>query len=292
MRTAESVLLTCWPPAPDARYVSIWRSSSSISTSPASSTTGATSTPGERRLAPVGGVERGEPHEPVHALLGGVQAVGVLALGAERRRLDAGLLPRARLEQLDLEAAPLGPAHHHPQHHLGPVLRVGAAGAGVDGHERVARVVGAGEQPLLLERGEPLLDRGQRLLQLGRQLGILLGELDEPVEVGRVGLELVERLEPALQARVLGVDLGGGVGLVPEAGLAHLRLERGGALLQASRVKDSPRAGTSARGWRRGAAGWSGSARLAIGREASAFQFGPGGADVDPYGDDEFDGAG
>ena len=59
----------------------------------------------ERRLATVGGVERRQAHEPVHALLGAVEAVGVLALDAERRRLDARLLPRAGLEQLGLEAA-------------------------------------------------------------------------------------------------------------------------------------------------------------------------------------------
>ena len=47
----------------------------------------------ERRLAAVGGVERRQPHEPVHALLGRVEAVGVLARGAEGRRLDARLLP-------------------------------------------------------------------------------------------------------------------------------------------------------------------------------------------------------
>ena len=32
-RTAESVTFTCWPPAPDERYVSTRRSFSSISTS-------------------------------------------------------------------------------------------------------------------------------------------------------------------------------------------------------------------------------------------------------------------
>ena len=57
--------------------------------------------------------------------------------------LMPGLLPRAGLEQLDLEAAPLGPAHQHAQDHLGPVLGVGAARAGVDGHEGVAGVVAA-----------------------------------------------------------------------------------------------------------------------------------------------------
>src|SRR5262249_55238274 len=40
MRTAESVLLTCWPPAPDARYVSIRSSAGLISTSMFSSTSG------------------------------------------------------------------------------------------------------------------------------------------------------------------------------------------------------------------------------------------------------------
>ena len=100
-----------------------------------------------------------------------------------------------------LKPRALGPAHHHPQHHLGPVLGVGAARAGVDGDERVARVVGPGEQPLLLERGEALLDRGELLLELGGHVRILLGELDEPLEVVDVGLQRGERLDlPVVRA--------------------------------------------------------------------------------------------
>ena len=212
----------------------------------------------ERRLAAVGGVERRQAHEPVHALLGGVEAVGVLAARAERGGLDARLLPRGGLQQLDLEAAPLGPAHHHPQHHLGPVLGVGAARAGVDGHERVAGVVLAGEQALLLERGEARLDGGERLLELGRELRVLVGELDEPLEVLGVALQLRERVELALRARVLRAGLGRGVGVVPEAGRPHLGLERAQAPLERSGVKDSPRAGTLARGWRPAAGAWAG----------------------------------
>ena len=241
--------------------MSICRSSSSISTSPVVLDHRRDLDARERRLAAVGGVERRQAHEPVHALLGGVEAVGVLAVDPEGRRLDAGLLPRARLQQLDLEAAPLGPAHQHPQHHLGPVLGVGAARAGVDGDERVAGVVLAGEQALLLERGEPRLDRGERLLELGGDVRVLLGELDEPLEVLGVGLELLERVEPPLRARVLGADAPGRLGLVPEARRAHLGLERAQALLQRSGVKGSPRAGTAAHGWPPGAAGWAGRRR-------------------------------
>ena len=237
--------------------MSIWRSSSSISISPASSTTGDDLDAGERRLAAVGGVERRQADEPVHALLGGVEAVGVLALGAEGRRLDAGLLPRARLEQLDLEAAPLGPAHHHAQDHLGPVLGVGAAGAGVDGHERVAGVVAAGEQALLLERREALLDGGERLLELGGELRVLVGELDEPLEVLDVARELLVRARAAALARACSAPtLPGGLRVVPEARLAHLALERARRAPSALRVKGSPRAATAARGSPPGAAAW------------------------------------
>jgi len=43
MRTADSVLFTCWPPAPDARYTSMRRSSGRMSTS-TSSASGITAT--------------------------------------------------------------------------------------------------------------------------------------------------------------------------------------------------------------------------------------------------------
>ena len=210
----------------------------------------------ERGLAAVGGVERRQPHQPMHALLGRVQAVGVVAGRAERRGLDARLLARARLQQLDLEAAPLGPAHLHAQHHLGPVLRVGAARAGVDGHQRVAGVVVAGEEPLLLGRLQAHLDGVDRLVELGRDLRVLVGELGEPFEVLGVGLQLRERVEPPLRARVLGTDLrrASGSSQKPAAPISVSSARE--ALLHLSRVKDSPRAGTSAHGWRPGAAEW------------------------------------
>ena len=96
---------------------------------------------GERGVAALLRVEGRDPDEPVDAALGGEQAVGVLALGDEGRRLDPRLLALGRLLHLDLEPAALGPAQVHAQEHLGPVLRVGAAGARADGDDGVAGVV-------------------------------------------------------------------------------------------------------------------------------------------------------
>ena len=103
-----------------------------MSTSSVSSTTGVTSTLGERGLAPRLVVERRDPHQPVHAVLAGQRAVGERRLHHERRRLDAGLLGVGRVEDLGRVVVALGPAQVHPHQHLGPVGGVGAAGAGVD----------------------------------------------------------------------------------------------------------------------------------------------------------------
>src|SRR3979409_1880352 len=84
----------------------------------------------------------------------------------EGGRLDARLLALALVHELGLEAAPLGPPHLHAQEHLGPVLGVGATRAGVDRDHGVARVVGAAEEPFLLELVEPGLHGRARLLAL------------------------------------------------------------------------------------------------------------------------------
>ena len=92
--------------------------------------------------------------------LGGQQAVGVAAVHDEGGRQDPGLLAGRHLVDLDVKP-PLGPALVHPQHHLGPVLRVGAAGAGVHLAHGVALVVLTGEQAAARARpaAHPHVDR-------------------------------------------------------------------------------------------------------------------------------------
>ena len=98
---------------------------------------------GERRLPPVGGVERADPDQAVDPRLALEVAVGVLALDVDRHRLDAGDVPLLAVDDLGLVPLRLGPHQVHAQEHLGPVARLGAAGAGLDRDVGVAVVVGA-----------------------------------------------------------------------------------------------------------------------------------------------------
>ncbi len=187
----------------------------------------------EAGLAAVGGVERGEAYEPVHPALGAEQTVRVLPCSAEGGGLDARFLAGAGLQQLDREATRFRPAHLHAQHHLRPILRVGATGARVDAHQRVAGVVRAGEQPLLLERLQPHLGGGDVLLDLALQRLVLLRKLHQALEVLDVALERPEHLQPPRHPRVLGGDLPRALGVIPEARGFHLPLERARALCSA-----------------------------------------------------------
>ena len=115
---------------------------------------------GEARLPAVLGVEGRHAHQPVHPALGRQQAVGEAAADDEGGRQQARLLPGRGLVDLDGEAAALGPPLVHAQQHLGPVLGVGATGAGVDLAHGVAVVVLAGEERLELEL-RPASGRGR-----------------------------------------------------------------------------------------------------------------------------------
>src|SRR3954447_10797390 len=109
---------------------------------------------GEAGVPPRAGVERADPDEPVHPALCGKEPEGILPRDGEGGALYAGLLAFGILDDLQVEAPALRPAPVHSGKHLGPVLRVDAAGAGVYGEDGVALVVLAGEEPrdiLLLE---------------------------------------------------------------------------------------------------------------------------------------------
>ena len=100
----------------------------------------------KRCLAGIAGIERRQPDQAMHAGLGLGKAIRILAAQLDRRAFDTGLIALALVEQRNLEAAALSPAHVHAQHQLGPVLGVGAAHAGLDRQKRIAVVIRRAEQ--------------------------------------------------------------------------------------------------------------------------------------------------
>ena len=99
----------------------------------------------------MGRVERREPDQPVDAALGGQVAVGVPSRDGDRRPLDAGLVAHQPVDHVSFEPAGLGPTQVHTEQHLGPILGVGTPGAGVNGQDGAATVVGAGEEETELQ---------------------------------------------------------------------------------------------------------------------------------------------
>ena len=120
----------------------------------------------EARLSTRLGIEGADAHESVDPALCGQPPVGEATLHNERRRQQSGLLTLGCFVDLNAEAAALGPARVHAQQHLGPVLGVGAAGAGVQFDDGVVFVIGAAEQTQGLEIGDVALERLDRVGEL------------------------------------------------------------------------------------------------------------------------------
>jgi hypothetical protein len=143
---------------------------------------------------------------------------------------------------------PLGPAEVHPEQHLGPVRRLGAAGAGADGEDGRAVVVFAGEEQLGSLSRELRLERVRLAVRLGLEVGVarFLGQLDGRLEVIRAREEAVPELEIATEAVGFAQGVLRGSAVVPEARLRRARVELGQASLFAREVKAAPRSSGSA----------------------------------------------
>ena len=161
---------------------------------------------GETGVAAFVRVERRNTNKPMHAALRLAKAVGILAGDQKRGAFDAGDFARKQFADLDLPTARLTPALVHSQEHAGPVARLGAAGAGVDGENAVAAVVRPVEQQLEFER----FDFPGELGQVGRQLGLniflrglvlAVGQLEHRLHVGELRFGLEQRLNAALECR-------------------------------------------------------------------------------------------
>jgi hypothetical protein len=154
-------------------------------------------------------------------------AVGVFALDRQLDAADAGLLAVLEVEDLDLEAAALAPALVHALQHLGPVLAVDPAGAGVDRDDRVGRVEAAAQHALKLHLGDADLEG----LETGgsfENAGVVLGltpELVERLGVVEALLGVLQVVDDLLGGRLLAQQLLGLVVLAPKRRVGGLGVE-------------------------------------------------------------------
>ena len=140
------------------------------------------------------------------------------------RRLDAGLLARGLLEILDLVAVLLGPARIHAQQHVGPVLALGAARAGMDLEIGVVRIGLARKQRLELAPRHLGLELLERLFGVGDGLLVLLGlaELDHGELVVELLLDAADGAELVLERGALLHHALRALLVVPEIGVFGL----------------------------------------------------------------------
>ena len=172
-----------------------------------------------------GGIEGGDAHQAVHADLRQQQPHGVLALDLEGDRLEARLVPRLDVRDGGPEAFALRPAEVHAQEHLRPVLRLRAAGAGVDGDQGVAVVLRPAEEGFGLQ----VFDVVAKLLELRRQFRdhrlAFVAEFEEGSNVAELPGQGLLGFDHPLQVLALLQELLGGLRLAPEVGFVQLLVQ-------------------------------------------------------------------
>ena len=189
----------------------------------------------ERRVAPRRLVERRDAHEPMHAGLGGHQPVRVIAGQRQRDALEPGFVAGLVVDDFALEAAALRPLQVHAQEHLGPVLRLGAARAGMNGDDGVGAIVLAAKHLLGLGGVDLLLKLVEAALEIGADVLAGVRPFDQHAEiVGAPPQRLPQRLvvfqAPAALHHLLRVGL-----VVPEVGFADALLDARRALRRGGR---------------------------------------------------------
>ena len=123
----------------------------------------------------------------------------------------------------------LGPAGIHAVEHLGPVLRLGSTGTGVEGENGVVAVVLTGQQGGQTALADLLFQRVVALhhvVQLGG-IVLLLRHFAEGQSVLPLGHQLVVLFDLVFQTLDLTAHLLAALQVVPEAVLLRLLLELG-----------------------------------------------------------------
>ena len=180
----------------------------------------------------------------MHAAFRLAKAIGVFAFDAEGDALQTGGIAGERVGDLPFPAARIKPAAIHAGKHFRPILRLGAARAGVDGEDAIALVMRAVQESFQLEGVEV----GEQFFRVTLHLGFELqlhrfrfggGEFEHDLQVFHLFGEAREGIEFA--ANIVGLidDFLRGLLVVPESFAGHLRFKFREAVGQFGDVKET-----------------------------------------------------
>jgi hypothetical protein len=164
--------------------------------------------------------------------------------------LEARFFSRRLVEDFGAHALAFRPSQIHAKKDGSPILRLGAASAGLDGHNGVEVVSLSGEERPGLEFGDVSVRGVDLPVQLFQQVvllldvGLFLGEMDVRLDVAGDGRELLVRGNVLFGALPFAENALRSFLIAPEIGIGDARFEGLQALAVVRRVKDS-----SARAW-------------------------------------------
>jgi len=196
---------------------------------------------GERGVAALIGIKRGDPDETVNSTFSLEIPIGVSAFNNKRGVLNSCLFPRLKVDHPVRVTVPVHPTQIHPKKHLSPVARFGTPRAGIDTHDGVAAVEGIGKEALKFESPDFVLQPVKVLLDFPEGLGIALLENAEKLgELFGLLLALLKGFDDSLERLEPFDGLLGGFTPVPEAGCGHFLIQADDFLGLGIEVKDTP----------------------------------------------------
>jgi len=196
---------------------------------------------GERSMAAVAGIERGFSHQSMHTGFGAQMTVGIVADHFDSRAFYAGDLTIGLFQHFDLEAFALAVAQIHAQQHGGPVLRLGAAGTGLDVDEAVVRIHRVREHAAEFHRRDALfdvLDVGGGAIQ-ALIVVFCLCHFKQLGSIGKVLLDLLEAEHYAFQHFAFAAQVLCAFGILPDGRVFGEFRYFGQAFLLGIEVKDT-----------------------------------------------------
>jgi hypothetical protein len=160
----------------------------------------------------------------VHADFGTQPAEGVLALDMQGCTFDAGDFASGQLHDGGVEAALVGPAQVHAQQHVGPILGLGTARAGLDIQVGIVRVHFTAEHAAkfhFLEDIAQALDFGGNVID--RCLIFFFGgHLQQIAGIDQTAVEVVERVDDQRQGGAFAAQILRVLGVIPDVRVFQL----------------------------------------------------------------------